>query len=329
MLGKKFSRTIVNAGYQTKQLHGGIIGNVMLVAGTAEADGGEKLPYEVVLKIQKKWARQGDPDSWHREFDLCVSGFESVFSGSLRWAECYRAEMNAGGDETHIWMDFTDGVSGKSLTAEMLERASEELGRFQGRLYRYPPPLLQTFANLSRVEDVRDYYTAERRETDEYRYIRSAGCTIPAHLRDMLIYADNETEAIYANHYNMPVVLCHRDFWIENIIYTYNKIVLIDWDSTGWGYMFEDIIQLVTDTVGTEYLDYYGRLIPAYLRGFSEYADIPAIDNDYIWKMLVIKFGYGPVGRYLAAQSAQEKALEIAALEKVWNLRGIEFIKPV
>jgi len=39
----------------------------------------------------------------------------------------------------------------------------------------------------------------------------------------------------------LPVVLCHRDFWVANIFYKDQKILLLDWDTTGWGYMGEDI----------------------------------------------------------------------------------------
>ena len=64
VLSKIFGKNITNAEYKTKQLHGGTVGEVRLVAGVAVTTGGEKLPYKVVLKIQKKWERQGDPGSW-------------------------------------------------------------------------------------------------------------------------------------------------------------------------------------------------------------------------------------------------------------------------
>ena len=322
---KMFGITIIRANHQTEQMHGGIIGNVILVTGIAETADGKKLPYKVVLKTQKKWERPGDPMSWRREYDLCVSDFKNVFSDAFRWAGCYHAEMNDGGNETQIWMEHIDGVSGKGLTVEMLECASTELGRFQGRLYSQPH-LLRNVSNLSKAEEVKDYYTAQRALTAEYRYIRSAGCKIPVHFRQMLIDADRETESIFANSKRMPVVLCHRDFWIANIIYSNRKIILIDWDSVGWGYMFEDVIQLLTDEVGIEYLEHYHRLVSAYLKGFSEYADISMIDNSYIWKMLVIKFGYYPVSKYLSAKSTAERNQQIAALQKVYNLKGVKFV---
>ena len=52
-LCKMLGINITDAEYKTKQLHGGTLGDVRLVIGTAETADGEKLPYKVVLKIQK------------------------------------------------------------------------------------------------------------------------------------------------------------------------------------------------------------------------------------------------------------------------------------
>lgn len=68
-------------------LQGGTVGNVHLVSGTAETAEGEKLPYRIVLKIQKKWERYGDPGSWRREYDLYSSDLGATFSGNSPLAD--------------------------------------------------------------------------------------------------------------------------------------------------------------------------------------------------------------------------------------------------
>ena len=63
--------------------------------------------------------------------------------------------------------------------------------------------------------------------------------------------------------------------------------------------MGEDIASLIVDETDTEYLvEYYRKLVPAYYKGASEYIDISLIDNDYIWEMILIKFGYRIVHYY-------------------------------
>ena len=107
------------------------------------------MPYEIVSKTQKKWERYSDPDSWRREYDFYQSNFGALFSESFRWPECYHVEMNEEENETQIWMEYIDGISGLDLTGDMYERAAEELGRFQGKLYAEQPAFLQ---NLTKCE---------------------------------------------------------------------------------------------------------------------------------------------------------------------------------
>lgn len=80
MLGKE----ICHAEYQAEKLHGGTLGDIRLVTGVAEASRGDKMPYRVVVKTQKKWERYGDPGSWRREYDLYTADLDALFMGSLR-----------------------------------------------------------------------------------------------------------------------------------------------------------------------------------------------------------------------------------------------------
>ena len=73
-----------------------------------------------------------------------------------------------------------------------------------------------------------------------YDYIREGSCEIPSHLRNMIIYIDENIDEIFTRIEKLPVVFCHRDFWITNIFYMGGVITLIDWDTSGWGYMGED-----------------------------------------------------------------------------------------
>jgi len=276
VLGKMLGVPINHAGYQLTELQGGTLGDVWLVEGIAETANGDKLPYRVVWKTQVKWERPGDPDSWRREYDLYVSDLGTVLSDELRWPECYHAELN--GDKIEIWMEYVEGVSGGDLTLEMLELAALEIGRFQGKIFSQP----QLLQNLSNFGDTgylrRDYeqwhtqtYSYEQiipyvplpeyrkqalrdgslqlleGKSFEYSFLRSATCEIPQHLKQMFLDIDDNMDAIFNKIASLPVVLCHRDFWVENIIYSNGKIRLIDWDTSGWGYLGEDIASLIAD----------------------------------------------------------------------------------
>jgi len=318
-------KNIIRADWHAEQLHGGTVGNVQLITGAAETDGGEKVPYKLVLKIQHKWERYADPDSWRREYDLYKSELSGLFSGSLRWAECYHAEMNGSNDETQIWMEYISGVSGLNMTFEMYERACYELGRFQGRLYAEQPEILKSLTNVSGVGALKNYYLRYRSWNEVYDYIRAGDCEIPRHLCNMIIDADNNADDIFKRIEKFPVVFCQRDFWETNIFYSDGEIILIDWDSSGWGYIGEDIAQVIADRDNINYMaEYYQKCIPAYYKGFAEYADISHISDNYIHEMIIFMVGYRLVEYYKFAESPEYKSLPLDTLQKIYEMKNIK-----
>lgn len=320
VLGKMLDKTIVRTDHQLQELQGGTVGDVKLVTGMAETSDGENLPYKVVWKTQKKWERYGDPGSWRREYDLYTSDFGKSFTDSLRWPECYHAEMN--GDEIQLWMEYIDGVSGLNLTPDMYERSAEELGRFQGKLYTERPIVMQNLSNLSKAELTKNFYLRYRSWNVVYDYIRSDDCEIPKHLCEMLIDIDNNADEIFSRLEKLPIVLCHRDFWVTNIFYSDSKIVLIDWDTAGWGYMGEDIASLIADEPDIRHMvEYYQKCIPAYYRGFSEYADLSHISDHCIHELILVMFGYRLVEWYKFAESPEDKTLHLNTLQKIYEMK--------
>lgn len=356
VLTKMLDTNVVHASYQTEQLQGGTIGDVRLIIGMAETVGGENLPYKVVFKKNQKYDRFGDPDSWHREYDLyMMSDFGKVFTDSFRWPECYHAERND--HEFCIWMEYIDGVSGNGLTIENLEQAAAELGRFQGRMYQQPDLQrdiiclgnvdfmekdylgwhTQTFSydylitdQCRMPEHIKKMYKDNKAiinhdKTVEYNCLRFPECDLPGHLKQMLIDVDENRKEIFNNIKQLPIVLCHRDYWIENIFISDGDLVLIDWDTSGLGYICEDIASLIFDRdTNIDYLDeYYRRLIPAYLKGLSEYMDVPPVENLYVREAILIKFGYRMLQKYMFTQSPDVKDEAVTALQKIYEMEVV------
>lgn len=330
VLSKMLSAKIISVDFNSKQLHGGTVGDVHLVTGNAKTTDGEKLPFKIVLKTQKKWERHNDRDSWRREYDFYKSNFGALFSERFRWPECYHVEMNEAENETQIWMEYIDGISGLDLTGDMYERAAHELGRFQGKLYAEQPAFLQELTNLSKVDYMKNFYLQYRSWKRVYDYIRSDDCEIPKHICKMLIDIDESADEILNRIEKLPIVLCHRDFWVANIFHSDGKTILIDWDTAGWGYLGEDIASLIADEADVEHMvEYYDRCIPAYYKGFSEFADISHITDNCVYEMILLMFGYRLVEWYMDAgegdnlqEANDERTLHIHTLQKIYKMRN-------
>ncbi|KAA1184978.1 aminoglycoside phosphotransferase family protein [Paenibacillus sp. B2(2019)] len=322
-LSRKFKKDIISADCQTMPLQGGTVGNVHLVNGIAETADDEKMPYRIVLKIQKKWERYNDPDSWRREYDLYMSDLGTTFSDTFRWPTCYHAEMNAEENEFQLWLEYIDGVTGLDLTGDMYEQAALELGRYQGKLYAEKPAVLQSLTNLSHADLMKNTYLHYRSWPVVYNYIRSEDCEFPQHMRQLLIDIDEHADEILARIEQLPLVLCHRDFWVTNLIYADGKIALIDWDTCGWGYMGEDLASLIADEADIDHMvEYYQRCVPAYYKGFSEYADASPIADNCVIEMILLIFGYRLVEWYLHTESDDEKTKCLHTLQKIHEMKS-------
>lgn len=322
VLNKALDQEITEVSFETEQLKGGTVGEVMLIYGVARTIGRKELPYKVVYKIQKMWERYSDSNSWRREYDLYLEKLDTVFSESFRWPRCYYAELLE--DETHIWMEYIEGVSGLKLTGAMYEHIAVELGRFQGKLYGQQPEVVNMLSNLSSKEFSKNNYLHYRSWNEVYDYIRAKECEIPKHLCEMLIDIDNRSDEIWEIIERLPVVLCHRDFWVANIFYTNQKIRLIDWDTAGWGYMGEDIASLIADEADVDHMvEYYGQCVKAYYNGFSEYVDISHIESLCVKELILLMFGYRLVEGYKFGETAEERALQIATLHKIYEMEDV------
>lgn len=323
VLSRKFNKKIKSADYREEQLQDGTVGDVKLITGVAVTAEGERLPYKIVLKIQKKWERYKDPDSWCREYDLYNSEISKHFTPGLRWPDCYHAESTE--DETRIWMEYIEGKSGIALTCDMCERASEELGRFQGKMHAEQPETLLNIKNLSIADGMKNFYNHYKSWNVVYDYVRSEDCEFPDHICKMIIDTDEKSETLWNNIETLPLVLCHRDFWITNIFYKKGKIILIDWDTTGWGYLGEDITSIIADEADPGIMpELYSRCVPAYIKGFAEHNDISNITSLCIYERIIMHYGYRLVEWYLNAETPKEKKLHLDTLEAIYEMNLYE-----
>lgn len=322
-LNKMFGKQILEVTAETKKLHGGTVGEVQLVEGVALTETQEEISYKLVHKIQKKWERRADPDSWLREYDLYKSDLGTTMTEDLRWPVCYHMERYE--DEIQLWMEFIDGISGNDLTLDMFKVASKEIGRFQGRLLRDKPVVLKTLDNLSRASMIKEVYQSYAAWPEMHEYIRSETCDLPKHICRMFIDSDERAMETWGAIEKLPLVLSHRDYWITNIFYVNEQIRLIDWDTTGWGFIGEDIASLIIDeTTPNKIIEYYNTCVPAYVEGLSEFIDMTEYSDLYIYEQMLLFFGYRMVEDFKYTKSEEMKQYCLDVLEKLYELKTIK-----
>jgi len=307
----------IDKGYQVTKFSSGSVGHVELITGTCE-----NKPIKVVVKTQRKWNRIGDPNSWRREYDLYMSDFEKIFTEFLRWPKCYHAEITS--EETKLWLEYIEGISGEDLTVEICEKIANELGRFHGKLYVDKPTL--TIKNLCHQDAMKNFYHYNRSKNGMYDYIRQPNNGVPSHLCKMIIDIDEKSDDIWTQIEKMPIVIRHGDFFPPNIFYSndrVDKVALIDWDSAGWSYLGEDLVGFITETNDIEHMaELYHKCVPAYLNGFEQYSNLK-IKNPYIYERIVMHMGYRLIDKsdwrdIIKTPSAQKFDMDV--LQKIYEI---------
>jgi len=328
VLNKMFVEKITRADYETKKLYGWVCDSIQLITGFAETINGEKLPFKVVLKTQKKVSPPHDND-WTREYYFYSSDFYKIFDEKIGMPKCYHSEFS---EEKYIlWLEYIDGITKDGFTTDDLEYVSEKLGAFHGKIYTQSELTKNLhFLSLSNYVEKKIW---SWHKSPEYDYLRSESFDVPEHLKHMLIEIDDNKERILEKIKNLPIVLYHADFHPGNVFLRDGKVILFDWGhNAGFGYLGEDIANLISDNNNFDlWVEYYRRFIPAYLRGFSEYVDISkisGIENFYthIKEMIILSYGYDMVKSYMSAKNQDEKDTEVLALQKIYEMGDIQDI---
>ena len=305
--------------YQEKPLQGGTLGDVRLLIGEAATHDGQWLPFRIVQKIQKQWRRPGDPSSWRREFDLAQTAFADLSTPAFHIPTVYHTEIT--GNETRLWMEEITGVSGAQLALRDLELAASALGRFQGACLA-KADTLRRMDCLGDVDYLQRDFAQWTPDTVEYQWLRSSQCTIPKPLQTMLLAMQTQSGQMFRQLRLLPQVLCHRDYWTENIFVQNGSIAVIDWDCVGWGYIGEDIASLIADeTEASQIAVYYRVLVPAYYQALREFMALPPMDALPIREMILLKFGYRLVQQVMFSKQPEPKAEAIRVLQQIHGMR--------
>lgn len=319
-LSNKFNSKIIDATYEEEMLQGGTVADVRKLTGLATTNNDIKHNYTIVLKVQKKWQRHGDEHSWRREYDLYNSNLSDYFTDSFRWPDCYFKDFDK--EVFTLWMEYADGVPGKDFTIEMFEKAASALGEFQGKLFSEKPQELNEYSNLSDLSYIKNYFYSFCKWKDGVNFIKNEDCPLPKHLHELALDLLSNGAKLWDKIEKLPIVFSQRDYWFTNIFYKDGNITCIDWDTTGFGYLGEDVASLIVDEVPPKLIPkLYEVCVPAYYEAFKEQNPTIIIEDDLVYEHILSFFFFRLVESYMYTTGATRQFM-LDSMESIYRLKN-------
>ncbi|MBT3267174.1 aminoglycoside phosphotransferase family protein [Candidatus Poribacteria bacterium] len=243
------------ADWRSRTIDDGTVGHIYVLDGTARDSPSDARTTEwsLVLKIQRQWARPGDPECWRREFLMYESGLLDEVADVLAVPKLYRADTHD--DETWLWLERVHGVSGADMTVDHYRCAARDLGRMQGSYLagREIPAYAWLSSRRWASTAVRLWGTpavhglwnsSEGRET--------AG--LPRELSRATLRLWERRDALLDSVDATPRTLSHRDYHADNLFMRPDAAdgpatIALDWDCAGVGTLAEDIGDMVAEAL--------------------------------------------------------------------------------
>ena len=271
------------ADWRSHTVDDGTVGDIYVLEGTAQHSPSDArvTEWSLVLKVQRQWARPGDPECWRREFLMYDSGLLADVADALAVPRLVQADTRD--DEIWLWMEHVHGVTGGDMATDHYHHAAADLGRMQGpylagrELPAYAWLSSRRWASTAvGLWGTPAYHGLWRNGEGE-----EAATGLPRDLsRDTLRLWERRNvllDAVDA----LPRTLCHRDYHADNVFVRPDvangpTTIALDWDCAGIGTIAEDIGDMVAEALvyfsfPTEDADdLAGAALEAYASGLRE-----------------------------------------------------------
>ena len=87
--------------------------------------------------------------------------------------------------------------------------------------------------------------------------------------------------------------------------------------------MGEDIASLIADEANIDHMiEYYQRCIPAYYKGFFEFAAAPPVAENCVYELILLMFGYRFIEYYLHTDDDAKKTMYLHTFQKIYEMKA-------
>ncbi|QVK20831.1 aminoglycoside phosphotransferase family protein [Mycoplasmatota bacterium] len=285
VIGKMYKEEVEILSFNINENKDGTLGEIYLISGECKTSA-EKLNYDIALKIQKKWSRFGDPESWLREKNIYESELVQEIGELLPKAILIEEKD----DKIWIWMEKAEGNHDRNLSVRDYGRIASEIGRLHGKFIDNLP----TYSWLSDkywIVKTINIWSGDAVNWLKDNEILSKECT--SNLLDAWENREEHIDFLLS----MAKTLCHRDLTPGNV-FVGDKVSIIDWDSAGIGIIGEDIADLFAEALVYYDFDIYKAfdleqtLITNYYKSLRDYG-IKLEDIKKVFKLyLLLNWSY-------------------------------------
>jgi hypothetical protein len=309
LLGKK---TILMTDWTAKPIHGGLDKNNALIRCQGNvADGGQSLPWSLVIKITCKVPENDDPKEyqyWKREALVYQSDLTWRLPGNLRAPRCLAVEEQSD-DSIWIWMEDIRDDHGENWPFETYGQAAYQLGRFNGAFLAgtaMPGEAWLAHNFLRNYVERASPSIAFIRKNPTHKLVRSLyGNNLPLILA--LWQVRGELLDILER---SPQVFCHQDAFKRNLFFQQDKLIAIDWGFCGNAPAGAELVPLVAVALSFKEIpagtirEFEQLCLDSYQKGLSEAgANISkkSVRRNYMLTILLRYIFGGNIGDILPA----------------------------
>ena len=240
--------------WKAQPIHGGLEWDSAVFRVQGEAgDGGETIPWSLILKAVKPADKARDPAGiwyWKREALAYQSGLlHHLPGGNVTAPTCYAVEERPDGS-LRLWLEDVKDDIGSPWPVEQYAVVAHHLGQFNGayltgQAFPSEPWVTRNWLRM---------YVVHAAEMVEFIH-RNPNHPIVMHifpgntLAQMLAVWDEHNQILDMLE-NLPQVFCHQDAFRRNLFARKGKTLAIDWGYMGMAPVGAELVALVAGSIG-------------------------------------------------------------------------------
>lgn len=240
--------------WKVQPLHGGVEWDSTVHRFQGQArDGGEMVPWSLILKAVKSAKKSIDPGGiwyWKREALAYQSGLlHHLPGGNVTAPSCYQVEERSE-DSLWLWMEDIREDIQSPWSIEQYALAARQLGQFNGAYLAGQPCPSESWITRNWLRQYTEHAAAGIdfiHANPDHPIIRHM---YPGNTLAQILAIWEERNQILGALDDLPQVFCHQDAFRRNLFSRHRQTVAIDWGYMGIAPVGAELVALVAGSLG-------------------------------------------------------------------------------